>query len=130
MKDPFIELVDRTNFDLIQQEQEAIVQGSTADGALTQEILSANAYLKVTINIADEIEGELRSETKKGYERYYVETKNKEGETVKTAKYRKVFYREFFKENSVHYIAELVLTNRATSHVEEVVNTRCYTFRQ
>ena len=56
MKDPFIELVDRTNFDLIQQEQEAIVQGSTADGALTQEILSANAYLKVTINIADEIE--------------------------------------------------------------------------
>ena len=67
MKDPFIELVDRTNFDLIQQEQEAIVQGSTADGALTQEILSANAYLKVTINIADEIEGELRSETKKGY---------------------------------------------------------------
>jgi len=120
MKDPFIELVDRTNFDLIQQEQEAIVQGSTADGALTQEILSANAYLKVTINIADEIEGELRSETKKGYERYYVETKNKEGETVKTAKYRKVFYREFFKENSVHYIAELVLTNRATSQIISV----------
>tara|TARA_Y100000385_G_C13108096_1_gene649706 strand:- start:3096 stop:4475 length:1380 start_codon:yes stop_codon:yes gene_type:complete len=120
MKDPFIELVDRTNFELIQQEQEAIVQGSTADGALTQEILSANAYLKVTINIADEIEGELLSETKKGYERYYIESKNKEGETVKTAKYKKVFYREFTKENSVHYIAELILTNRATSQIISV----------
>ncbi|MAZ97416.1 MAG: hypothetical protein CMP53_07840 [Flavobacteriales bacterium] len=120
MKDPFIELVDRTNFELIQQEQEAIVQGSTAGGALTQEILSANAYLKVTINIAEEIEGELLSETKKGYERYYIESKNKEGETVKTAKYKKVFYREFTKENSVHYIAELILTNRATSQIISV----------
>lgn len=120
LKDPFIELVDRTNFDLIQQEQEAIVQGGTADGALTQEILTANAYLKVIVNIADEIEGELRSQTKKGYERFYVETKNKEGETVKTAKYRKVYYREFHRENSVHYIAELTLTDRATSQIISV----------
>ena len=120
LKDPFIELVDRTNFDLLQQEQEAIVQGGTADGALTKEILTANAYLKVIINIADEIEGELRSETKKGYERFYVQTKNKEGETVKTAKYRKVYYREFYRENSVHYIAELTLTNRATSQIISV----------
>ena len=29
----------------------------------------------------------------KGYERYYVKTKNSEGETVMKAKYRKVTYR-------------------------------------
>ena len=118
--DPFLELVDRTNFDLIQEEQEAIVQGTTSDGALTQELLSANAYLKVVVNVADEIEGELESETKKGYERFYVKTKNKEGETVMTAKYKKVTYREYWKENRVHYIAELVLTDRATSKILSV----------
>ncbi|HCP41041.1 MAG TPA: hypothetical protein DIT65_04535 [Cryomorphaceae bacterium] len=117
---PFLELVDRTNFDLIQEEQQAIVQGTTSDGALTQELLSANAYLKVVVNVADEIEGELKLETKKGYERFYVKTKNKEGETVMNTKYRKVTYREYWKENRVHYIAELILTDRATSKILSV----------
>jgi len=62
----------------------------------------------------------LESETKKGYERFYVKTKNKEGETVMTAKYKKVTYREYWKENRVHYIAELVLTDRATSKILSV----------
>jgi len=120
MNDPFLELVDRTNFELIKNEQDAIVQGATSEGALTKELLSANAYLKVVVNVADEVEGKLESETKKGYERYYVKTKNKEGETVMSAKYKKVTYREYWKENRVHYIAELVLTDRATSKIISV----------
>jgi len=120
LNDPFLELVDRTNFDLLKEEQEAIVQGVTSEGALTKELVSADAYLKVVVNVADEMEGKLESETKKGYERYYVKTKNKDGETVMTAKYKKVTYREYRKENRVHYIAELVLTDRATSKIISV----------
>lgn len=120
LNDPFLELVDRTNFDLIKDEQEAIVQGATSEGALTKELLTANAYLKVIVNVADEVEGKLESETKKGYERYYVKSKNKEGETITTAKYKKVTYREYWKENRVHYTAELVLTDRGTSKILSV----------
>ena len=120
LKDPFLELVDRTNIDLLKEEQEAIVQGATSEAALTQELLTANAYLKVVVNVADEVEGKLQSETKKGYERYYVKTKNSEGETVMKAKYRKVTYREFTKKSSAHYMAELALTDRATSKILSV----------
>ncbi len=118
--DPFLELLDRTNFDLLQDEQQAIIEGKTTDEALTQELLVANAYAKLVITLVDENKGKLRSERKKGYERYYVSSKNAEGKTVKTAKYRKVYYTEYWKENSAHYTAELTLTDRATSKILEV----------
>ena len=37
-----------------------------------------------------------------------------------SAKYKKVTYREYRKENRVHYIAQLVLTDRATSKIISV----------
>ena len=119
-KDPFLTLLDRTNFSLLQSEQEAIIEGKTTDEALTQELLVAHAYAKLVITMADEQEGRLRSERKKGYERYYVTSKDAEGKTVKEAKYRKVYYTEYSKENSAHYTAELTLTDRATSEILEV----------
>ena len=119
-KDPFLELLDRTNFDLLQTEQEAIIEGKTTDEALTQELLVANAYAKLVITLVDEQNGDVRRERKKGFERYYVTSKNAEGKTVKTAKYRKVYYTEYWKENSAHYTAELTLTDRATSKILEV----------
>lgn len=125
LNDPFLELVDRTNFNMLQEEQKAIIDGMTSEGAVTQELLPADAYLKVVVNLVDENEGRLISETKKGYERYYVKTKNKEGETVNTPKYKKVSYREFHQENSVHYTAELVLTERATSRI---MSTKSFDF--
>jgi len=119
-KDPFLTLLDRTNFTLLQSEQEAIIEGKTTDEALTQELLVAHAYAKLVITMVDEREGRLRSERKKGYERYYVTSKDAEGKTVKEAKYRKVYYTEYSKENSAHYTAELTLTDRATSEILEV----------
>ena len=115
--DPFIELLDRTNFELLQSEQEAIIQGQTSEDAITEELLTANAYLKVVVTTVDEVEGRLHVEDKKGYERYYVKSKNDEGETIRTAKYKKVRYKEYHKENRVHYTAELTLTDRATSKI-------------
>jgi len=116
-KDPFIELLDRTNFNLLQNEQQAIINGGTSEEAVTQELLSAHAYLKVVVTGVDEEEGLLISQNKTGYERYYVDKKDDEGKTVKEAKYTKVRYREFTKENKVHYTAQLTLTDRATSKI-------------
>lgn len=118
--DPFLELLDRTNFELLNAEQDAIVEGKTADEALTEELLVADAYLKVVITLLDEQDGRLRREQKKGFERYYVTSKDKEGKTIKTAKYRKVTYNEYWGESRAHYTAELTLTDRATSKILEV----------
>jgi len=118
--DPFLELLDRTNFELLNAEQDAIVEGKTADEALTEELLVADAYLKVVITLLDEQDGRLRSEQKKGFERYYVTSKDKEGKTVKTAKYRKVTYNEYWGESQAHFTAEFTLTDRATSKILEV----------
>lgn len=116
-KDPFIELLDRTNFDLLQDEQQAIINGGTSEEAVTQELLSAHAYLKVVVTSVDEEEGSLISQRKTGYERYFVDKKDDEGKTIKEAKYTKVRYQEFTKENKVHYTAQLTLTDRATSKI-------------
>ena len=78
-KDPFLELLDRTNFDLLQQEQDAIINGTTNEAAVTQELLAADGYLKVIITHAHEEEGRLFQETKKGWEKYYVTEKNEDG---------------------------------------------------
>ena len=80
-------------------------------------MLSAHAYLKVVVTSVDEEEGSLISQSKTGYERYFVDKKDDEGKTIKEAKYTKVRYQEFTKENKVHYTAQLTLTDRATSKI-------------
>jgi tetratricopeptide (TPR) repeat protein len=84
-RDPFLELLDRTNFDMLRQEQEAIIQGTTNEAAVTQEILAADAYLKVIITHVYEHEGTLNRSTKRGWEQYFVTVKNDEGEEEKKA---------------------------------------------
>lgn len=116
-KDPFLELLDRTNFDLLQQEQEAIINGTTNEAAITQELLAADGYLKVIITHAQEDEGRLFQETKKGWEKYYVTEKNEEGEDVKKAKYKKVTYTEFHKRNEAAYDMQVALVERSTSKI-------------
>jgi hypothetical protein len=116
-KDPFLELLDRTNFDLLQQEQEAIINGSTNESAVTQELLAADGYLKVIITHAHEDEGKLFEETKKGWEKYYVTEKNEEGEEVKKAEYKKVTFTEYHKRNEASYDMQVALVERATSKI-------------
>lgn len=115
--DPFLELLDRTNFEMLQQEQEAIINGTTNESAVTQELLAADAYLKVIITHVYENEGTLNQQTRRGWERYYVTTKNDEGEEVKKAMYKKVTYREFTKQNEASYDMQLAMVERATSKI-------------
>ena len=115
--DPFLELLDRTNFEILQQEQEAIINGTTNEAAVTQELLAADAYLKVIITHLYENEGTLNQQTRRGWERYYVTTKNDEGEEVKKAMYKKVTYREFTKQNEASYDMQLAMVERATSRI-------------
>jgi len=115
--DPFLELLDRTNFDMLQQEQEAIINGTTNEVAVTQELLAADAYLKVIITHVYENEGTLNQQTRRGWERYYVTTKNDEGEEVKKAMYKKVTYRESTKQNEASYDMQLAMVERATSRI-------------
>ena len=115
--DPFLELLDRTNFEMLQQEQEAIINGTTNEAAVTQELLAADAYLKVIITHVYENEGTLNQQTRRGWERYYVTTKNDEGEEVKKAMYKKVTYREFTKQNEASYDMQLAMVERATSGI-------------
>lgn len=115
--DPFLELLDRTNFEMLQQEQEAIINGTTNEAAVTQELLAADAYLKVIITHVYENEGTLNQQTRRGWERYYVTTKNDEGEEVKKAMYKKVTYREFTKQNEASYDMQLSMVERATSRI-------------
>jgi len=115
--DPFLELLDRTNFEILQQEQEAIINGTTNEAAVTQELLAADAYLKVIITHVYENEGTLNQQTRRGWERYYVTTKNDEGEEVKKAMYKKVTYREFTKQNEASYDMQLAMVERATSKI-------------
>ena len=115
--DPFLELLDRTNFEMLQQEQEAIINGTTNEAAVTQELLAADAYLKVIITHVYENEGTLNQQTRRGWERYYVTTKNDEGEEVKKAMYKKVTYREFTKQNEASYDMQLAMVERATSKI-------------
>ena len=116
-KDPFLELLDRTNFDLLQQEQDAIINGTTNEAAVTQELLAADGYLKVIITHAHEEEGRLFQETKKGWEKYYVTEKNEDGEDIKKAKYKKVTYLEYHKRNEAGYDMQVALVERATSKI-------------
>jgi len=115
--DPFLELLDRTNFDMLQQEQKAIINGTTNEVAVTQELLAADAYLKVIITHVYENEGTLNQQTRRGWERYYVTTKNDEGEEVKKAMYKKVTYRESTKQNEASYDMQLAMVERATSRI-------------
>ena len=115
--DPFLELLDRTNFEMLQQEQEAIINGKTNEAAVTQELLAADAYLKVIITHVYENEGKLNQQTRRGWERYYVTTKNDEGAEVKKAMYKKVTYREFTKQNEASYDMQLAMVERATSKI-------------
>lgn len=115
--DPFLELLDRTNFEMLQQEQEAIINGTTNEAAVTQELLAADAYLKVIITHVYENEGTLNQQTRRGWERYYVTTKNDEGEEVKKAMYKKVTYKEFTKQNEASYDMQLAMVERATSRI-------------
>ena len=115
--DPFLELLARTNFEMLQQEQEAIINGTTNEAAVTQELLAADAYLKVIITHVYENEGTLNQQTRRGWERYYVTTKNDEGEEVKKAMYKKVTYREFTKQNEASYDMQLAMVERATSRI-------------
>lgn len=115
--DPFLELLDRTNFEMLQQEQEAIINGTTNEAAVTQELLAADAYLKVIITHVYENEGTLNQQTRRGWERYYVTTKNDEGKEVKKAMYKKVTYREFTKQNEASYDMQLAMVERATSKI-------------
>mgnify|MGYP003333270904 FL=1 len=116
-EDPFLELLDRTNFEMLQQEQEAIINGTTNEAAVTQELLAADAYLKVIITHIYENEGTLNQQTRRGWERYYVTTKNDEGEEMKKAMYKKVTYQEFTKQNEASYDMQLAMVERATSRI-------------
>jgi hypothetical protein len=116
-EDPFLELLDRTNFELLQQEQSVIIDGGSSERAISQEILAADAYLKVAITAMDEVEGNLESSYKQGWEKYLVKTKNDAGEEVTKAEYKKVQYKEFEKENHANYELQLTLTERATSKI-------------
>ena len=115
--DPFLELLDRTNFEILQQEQESIINGVTNEAAVTQELLVADAYLKVVITHVNENEGTLNKETRRGWERYYVTTKNNEGAEVKKAVYKKVTYKEFTKQNEASYDMQLAMIERSTSRI-------------
>ena len=115
--DPFLELLDRTNFEILQQEQQSIINGVTNEAAVTQELLVADAYLKVVITHVNENEGTLNKETRRGWERYHVTTKNNEGAEVKKAVYKKVTYKEFTKQNEASYDMQLAMIERSTSRI-------------
>ena len=115
--DPFLELLDRTNFEILQQEQESIINGVTNEAAVTQELLVADAYLKVVITHVNENEGTLNKQTRRGWERYHVTTKNNEGAEVKKAVYKKVTYKEFTKQNEASYDMQLAMIERSTSRI-------------
>lgn len=116
-KDPFIELLDRTDFDLLTREQRAIIDGQTSEMALTEELLVADAYLKIELTNYVEQEGDLERIERKGWEKYFIKSKNDEGETITKEAFRKVRYMEYRQQNRVQYAATMTLIDRATSRI-------------
>ena len=119
-KDPFIQLLDRSNMDLLIGEQNAILDGRTASGmGVEQELLTADAYVTIDVVSFTENEGELVRETKKGWEEYVYKIKDSEGNDVTKREYKKVTYDEYFQENSAQYEVNITLVERASSRILE-----------
>lgn len=119
-RDPFLEMLDRTNFELLRSEQEAILDGVTSEGrGLRQELLAADAFVTLDIVIMDEVEGDVRHEEKKGWEETFVKSKNSEGEVITKSVFNKVKYDEYYQKNEVRYEVNLSLVNRASSLIME-----------
>lgn len=115
--DPFIELLDRANFDLMQEEQNAIIEGKTDAQALMTELLVAHTYLRVQIQSVDEYNGPRNSTQRKGWEKIEIKSKDSEGKTITKIEYRKVNYTEVEQEHRVSYSCSVELVDRATSKI-------------
>jgi tetratricopeptide (TPR) repeat protein len=116
--DPFLTVVDRESIDLILQEQHLELSGLTSGAELEiGSLLGAKAILKGTVVECSHSHSSLRSDNRKGYEKYRVEAINSEGKKYWVTKYRPVNFTEYNQSCEVVMTFNLKLVSMETGTV-------------
>ncbi len=134
-RDPFIKIIDRSSVDVIFKEQklgmdERIDPESVAEAG---KILGAKALVLGSLIVADEREGQILNNRRKGYVGRPVKRKNpKTGKVYTDMTYNKVYYREYYRKNEVNYTfnykivstetGEIIFSDNIEVNEEDVVN--------
>lgn len=120
LRDPFIRVVDRENFDRILEEQRLALSGVVDDATAVRvgNLIGAKAVLFGDVVDYREVPGEVKRSTKMGFESFLEQQVNKEtGEKYMVTKYRPVRYNEVFQENKVFLTFSYRLVSMETGEV-------------
>jgi len=119
-QDPFLKIIDRSSVDDILKEQklgmdERFDPKSVADAG---RILGAKALITGNLVVADEKEGRIYKERRKGYIGHSVKRKDREtGKVYTEMEYDKVYYYEYFGKNEVSYTFNYKLISTETGEI-------------
>ncbi|MCB9169188.1 MAG: hypothetical protein H6594_02430 [Flavobacteriales bacterium] len=119
-KDPFLRVVDRDNMQRILDEQRLGLSGVVDQQTAVQvgNLIGAQAVLMGEVLQYQEVPGDLRTSTRKGYEAYQVKQKNAEtGGYDLVTRYRPVTYTEYYKEDRVDLSVNYKLVSLETGEV-------------
>lgn len=117
---PFIKLIDRSKLQEILREQKLGMTASHDPKSVAEagRLLGAKVLLTGSLVLADEKEGSLQKTIRKGY--LGREVKKRHPDTRKEyidIEYRKVYYNEYQKTNTVHYLFNYQLISAETGEI-------------
>ncbi|MCB0790475.1 MAG: hypothetical protein H6595_14005 [Flavobacteriales bacterium] len=118
--DPFLRVVDRDNMQRILDEQRLGLSGVVDQETAVQvgNLIGAQAVLMGEVLQYEEVQGDLRTSTKKGYEAYQVKQKNAEtGGYDLVTRYRPATYTEYYREDRVDLSVNYKLVSLETGEV-------------
>lgn len=119
-KDPFLKVIDRTNYEQLLTEQKINLSGAVDESTASEagKLLGVKWLLGGTLLEINKIIGKPEKVKKTGYKSYKVKKVNEEGDEYYETQYKRTVYYEYKQKNSVNVSVQIKLISLTTGEIE------------
>lgn len=118
-KDPFLRVIDRTNYQQLLDEQRINLSGAVDESTAAEagNLLGVKWLLGGTLLDMSKKTGTVSKKRKEGYKSYRIKLKNEEGDDYYETRYKLVHYYEFWQQNVVSVSVQMKLISLTTGEL-------------
>jgi tetratricopeptide (TPR) repeat protein len=119
-KDPFLKVIDRTNYDQLLNEQKINLSGAVNESTASEagKLLGVKWLLGGTLLEMTKKTGDVKRLKRDGFVQFKVKKKNDAGEEYYETQYRRTVYYEYTQSNTVNVSVQIKLISLTTGEIE------------
>jgi hypothetical protein len=120
-EDPFLKVIDRTNYQQLLEEQRINLSGAVDESTAAEagNLLGVKWLLGGTLLDLSKYKSKLSKKRREGFKSYNVKMTNSEGEEYYETRYKLVYFYEYWQESSVNISIQMKLISLTTGEIEK-----------